>query len=359
MQTIYDEVTPESIKREMLSELKESGAAIDVREGSYSDILISQAAYQNWKLYQKIPELLLAAVPDETSGHYIDAKASDVGMSRTKGTKATVQVKFSGMDGVGIPEGTALYVPGSGLRFTTTAAVTIAGGAAVVAAEASEIGADYNVGPNTVTSMSINITGVSNVTNPEGATGGTDDESDVDFYRRLKERFSIPSSSGNAADYVRWAKETPGIGYAACVPLWNGPGTVKVVVGSPSKQPVDSAVTAECAAHIEALRPVGAAVTVVSAEILTIHITATVLTDGGSLTAIEQELTAAVSELLSSIPFASGETIRYSRLLSLLLVCEHVLDYKSFLVNGGQSNLALSTNQVPVVGKVTVSAGGG
>ena len=143
----YDELTPESIKVSMLSDLQVGGADISTREGSYANTLVSVAAYQLFKLYQQFPSLLHMVFPDETSGEYIDKNAAQVGMTRTPGTKATVGVTFTGADGTYIAAGTALYAPESGLQFLTTEDATIANGSATAAAEAVEVsGTDRRAG---------------------------------------------------------------------------------------------------------------------------------------------------------------------------------------------------------------------
>lgn len=68
----YDELTPESIKASMLSDLTAKGVDVSIREGSYANTLVSVAAYQLFKMYQQFPSLLHMAFPDETSGEYID-----------------------------------------------------------------------------------------------------------------------------------------------------------------------------------------------------------------------------------------------------------------------------------------------
>ena len=70
----YDELTPEAIKESMLSDLAAKGVDISTREGSYTNTLVSVAAYQLFKMYQQFPSLLHMVFPDETSGEYIDKK---------------------------------------------------------------------------------------------------------------------------------------------------------------------------------------------------------------------------------------------------------------------------------------------
>ena len=113
----YDELTPESIKASMLSDLTAKGVDVSIREGSYANTLVSVAAYQLFKMYQQFPSLLHMAFPDETSGEYIDKNAAQIGMVRAAGKKATVEIAFTGTEGTYIAAGTALYAPESGLQF--------------------------------------------------------------------------------------------------------------------------------------------------------------------------------------------------------------------------------------------------
>ena len=156
----YDDITPEIIKSKMLQDLTVKGAKVETREGSYANTLVSVAAYQLFKLYQQFPSLLSMAFPDENSGEYIDKAAAQIGMSRTPGKTATVVVTFSGTDGTFIPAETSLYAPESGLQFLTVDDVTIADGTASVTAVAAEVGADYNLPAQSITSMYVNVVGV-------------------------------------------------------------------------------------------------------------------------------------------------------------------------------------------------------
>ena len=62
------EATPESLKAEMAARLAEKGLDVDTREGSYTDLLFSEAAYQIYKGLSYHQTLLAAAVPSPESG---------------------------------------------------------------------------------------------------------------------------------------------------------------------------------------------------------------------------------------------------------------------------------------------------
>lgn len=352
----YDALTPESIKASMLADLNAKGVDVSTREGSYANTLVSVTAYQLFKLYQQFPSLMHMVFPDETSGEFIDKNAAQIGMTRAAGKKATVEVTFTGTDGIFIAADTALYAPESGLQFRTTADTTIVGGVATALAEAAEVGADYNLPAGSITAMYVNVAGVAHVTNAAAATGGTDEESDADFYARYHLRRTLPITSGNKNHYITWATEVAGVSYASCVPLWNGNGTVKVIIGGADRGPVDETIRLACYDHIEAERPIGATVTVVSVARREIALAATVtLVAGYSTEDVKNQLTAAVSELLANQPFGETVTVPFSRFLACLLQCPGVADYSAYTVGGGTAAVTLNAEDAAVVGTVTIS----
>lgn len=354
--SVFEDRTPEVIKAEILTALTESGVEIDTREGSYTNILLSQVAYALWQHSQLLAGLLPIVFPGPDSGEYLDKHAAQLGMVRQPGTKARAEVTFVGTDGTVIAAGTAVYAPDSGLRYLTLEEATIADETAVATVEAESIGADYNVPAGSITSMAVNVPGVDDLANLEAAAGGSDPESDVDLYTRIHDRLSLPITSGNPNHYIQWAKEVAGVSYASCIPLWAGNGTVKVVIAGADKGPVDEDIRSACAAHIEEERPIGATVTVVSVTESEIALTAAVtLVEGSSTTDVTNQLTAAVSALLTGQAFGQAVTIPYSRFLACLLQCEGVADYSTFTVAGGTAAVQIAAETVPVVGSVSVT----
>lgn len=350
----YDDLTPESIKASMLADLEVKGASIDIREGSYANTLVSVAAYQLWKMYQQFPSLLSMAFPDEDAGEYIDKNAAQIGMVRLPGKKATVPITFTGSDGTYIPAGTSLYAPESGLQYLTVEDASISGGTATVLAEAAEIGADYNLPAGYITSMYVNVSGVLTVNNGTAATGGVNEESDADFYARYHDRRTLPITSGNVNHYITWATEVTGVAYANCVPLWNGNGTVKVVIAGADRGPVDETIRTACADYIEENRPIGATVTVVSVREREIPLAATVtLVEGYTVDQAMDQLEAAVNKLLASQKFGATVSIPYSRFLACLLQCPAVADYSLFTVDGGTHAVTINAEDAAVVGAIT------
>jgi len=294
--------------------------------------------------------------PGTDSGEYLDLHAAQIGMTRQPGTKATVTVTFTGTDGTEIPQKTAVCTE-SGLRFLTEEDAVLSGGAASVLAEAEETGATYNVSAGSIDQLAVNLAGVTGVTNSSAGEGGTDPESDADLYARYHERMAAPIASGNANHYVMWAKEVAGVAHAACLPLWNGNGTVKVVLGGSDRGPVGDSVVSACQAHLEEQAPIGATVTAASVTTKQIQMTAAVTLESGyTAEGVTAQLRQAVTKLLDALPFGAALNVPYSRFLACLLQCDGVLDYSTCTVNGGTGAVVLAAGESPAVGTVTVTA---
>ena len=355
---ISSEVTPESVKAELVSRIAASGLDVDTREGSYTDLIYSEAAYQIYKAWQQFQVLLAAAVPGENSGPYLDYFAKQYGMTRTPAAVAHVTLTFTGEDGAVIPAGT-VCLTASGLRFITDQAAVVAEGTASAPATAELAGANYNVAAGTVTRFLVTIPGVTDVTNQAPGEGGADQESDAAFYARIHTKLSKPVASGNAYYYEQLARETPGVGQAKTIPLWDGPGTVKVVVASEDKQPVDELVVTQAQQIMDEGRIIGADVTVVSAQALEITVSATCTLEGGvQPVAVETELSGRLEEMFAAMDFGADEPVRYNQVALRLLSCQGVADYADLKVNGVAANVVKTVEQVPVLGTVTITAGG-
>ncbi|WP_050698658.1 baseplate J/gp47 family protein [Anaeromassilibacillus senegalensis] len=347
---MYEEKTYEAIKADILSSMSNE---LDKREGSYTNDIISPVSLEISKVYESINAVIPIAFVDEVSGEYLERRCAEYGIERKPGTKAKATVTLTGSNGTTVAKGTVLLsMPG--LEYLTIAAATIANGTAQVEAEAAEIGSEYNADAGNIDRLASSISGITGVSSGK-AEGGTDRETDKALYGRLCDVLQNPSAGGNLYDYKRWAEEVNGVGRAKVLPLNNGPGTVGIIIVDQNMRPVGTEITADCKAHIEDRRPVGAAVTVVSARALTINVLAQVKTDGSvGAAAIKAEFTAAVGKYLDELAFVKNEIV-YNRVSYILLGMQGVTDYVTLTVNSGKANISLDTDQVPVLGNVGVT----
>lgn len=167
--------------------------------------------------------------------------------------------------------------------------------------------------------------------------------------------FDAYATSGNANHYKLWSLEVAGVGDVKVFPLWNGAGTVKVVIIDSNKQPASSEIVNAVTTYIEENRPIGANVTVQSASALNINITATIVRDSNYTT--EQVLTnvsTKITSYLKSIAFKQSY-VSYAQIGSLILDSEGVLDYSNLTVNGGTSNITIGDEQVAILGQVVLN----
>lgn len=349
---MFETLTLEQIKADIISRLSVSN--LDTREGSFVNDLISAVAYKIWTAYQSLDAIVPIAYVDETSGDYIDKRAAEYGITRKVGTKATAVLTVSGTDGTGIPSG-KVFVTADGYQFVTNADATIVGGTASVTATASTVGAASNVSAGTITGQLKNLNGVTSVTNTAAATGGADAETDAALVARLYSFLQNTATSGNAAHYNQWALAVEGVGAAKVTPTWNGAGTVKVLVVGGDREPVDTAIVAKCAENIEANRPIGATVTVVSAVGRSVNVAATIAIDSTTTkAAVQTAFTTALDEYLKGIAF-SKYTLIFNRIANMLMDIDGVTDYSALTVNGGTANIVIGADEVPILGTVVIS----
>lgn len=345
---MFEDLTAEKIKAEILSQISD----LDTREGSYLDNLISPVSYELWKYYMQLNAMLPIMFVDDTSGQYIDKRAAEYAIYRKPGEKATVTMTFTGTDGTVIPEGKA-FLTESGLQFTTTKSVTIFGGTAKVLAEAELPGEAYNVREGEITLQLQPLYGLQSFTNTAGA-GGMDQESDESLVSRLYDYLQKKPTSGNVNHYLMWAKETPGVGNAKVFPLWNGNGTVKVVIVDQENNPAGEDVVEACQQHIEAERPIGAQVTVVSAQKLVVNVETTVeMEETTDTQTVQRQLTQALADYFETVAFQKTELV-YHRIAYMVLDIPGVVDFTSMTLNGGTENIPVGDEQILTVGTVVV-----
>ena len=345
---------------------------IDKSEGSYIYDALAAAAVEMAQMKIDMQNFLARGFASTTFDEYLDYRVEEHGLTRKGAVKATGTVTFTGTSGTVIPSGTVVATPAdpmltvAAIEFVTTAAVTIpAGGSVSATIQASVAGEDGNVLAGTITVMGTYISGVSAVTNASATTGGTDIESDAALLARYLTKVQNPGTSGNKADYKNWALEVAGVGDAQVIPLWNGNGTVKVVLIDDDGAPVSSTIVDAVQAYIsptsgtgEGEAPIGATVTAAAATAVNINVTATIIRTGTkTLAEIKTAFETALINYLTSIAFSDDTTVRYVRIGSMLLDTTGVQDYtpSSLLVNTGTANITISAGQVAVKGTVTLS----
>ena len=348
---MYENQTFEKILQRLLDQVPSD---VQKSEGSFIYDALAPAALELAQAYVQLDNTLKLGFAPTSSGQYLDHRAVEHGLQRKPATQASGRVTISGTAGSIIPAGSIFSTVG-GLRFLSSAeAVIDDSGQTTAAILAGEAGKAGNVPADTIIRTPVALTGVTSVTNPLPTAGGTDEEGDADLLNRLLTKVREPATSGNISHYKQWALEVPGVGDARVLPLWNGPGTVKVVAIDANKQPVTTQLIQAVADHIAQARPIGADVTVESASGLNIDVAAAVtLLPGAVISDVGNRFHQALDSYLRRIAFQQAY-VSYAQVGTLILDIPGVMDYTSLTLNGGTANIAVSDTQVAVKGTVNL-----
>lgn len=347
----------------------------DTREGSFFWTATTGGIREDARIY----DLMGSEVP--ASGHplwawesYLDDVAEVVKVFRLPATYADGEVTFEGTDGTDIPAGTttealAAEPGGDAPEFQVSTGGTIGDDAPgevtlpVTATVAGEIG---NVGPGAVSVLSTPITGVT-VNNADPIEGGTETESDPALRARVLARYGGGSGAANVEWYEQRALEEPGVGRVTVIPLWDGPGTVKVVVTTADGDPVGAGVLASLQERLDPAAepaegqgeaPVGPEVTVETAAALAVVIAALIEFEsgysldgtGGTVTlALRDLITDAIVRYIESV--GPGEEIVLNQVIGRITSITGVHDVSGVTINGVAANVTVDDDpaQVPQV----------
>lgn len=178
-------------------------------------------------LYGFIDWLARQLFYDTAEGEYLERWCSIWGIARKAAAAATGTATFTVQAGAAIPTGTMLQAL-DGVQYETTADAVVAGlsATAPIAAVVPAVAGNRDAGQ--ALSLVSPIFGVQPTAIAGALSGGADVEPDEELRARLLERIQQPPQGGAENDYIRWAKEVPGVTRAWCYPQELGAGTVTV-----------------------------------------------------------------------------------------------------------------------------------
>lgn len=355
---IVPAITSEEIIARMKADLKNKANKI---EGSFASDNIQAVGKEMASLYGRINYLNDMHYTETAEGEWLDKDGYEHGVDRKKATSATGQVTFYGQNGINIPAGT--IVSGGGRDYTTTEYVTISGGQATSKVIAVNTGAIGNVDANVIQSFE-DLQGVVNsVVNLEAIKGGTDEESDEDYRERILLKKRYPGTSGNQYHYMHWAMEVEGVGRVKVFPLWEGAGTVKVSILDSNQKSANEELIEKVKTHIdgdaerdgEALAPIGALLTVSTAEELKLNIEGHISVRADSYASPELIAEAFKTELQlyidREISYKQNK-LTVAKIIDILYGVEGVEDIEELTVNSSVDTIRIADEQILTVESV-------
>jgi uncharacterized phage protein gp47/JayE len=273
-------------------------------------------------LYGYLDWLASQLLIDTAESEILERHASIWGVARKAASRAIGIATFATNVGAVIPLGTRLQAF-DGVEYETTAEGTAIAATLDLAIQAIDAGAAGNRTTGQMLTLTSPVAGVQASATAGELSGGADPETDTALRARLLARIQAPPHGGAEADYVAWALEVAGVTRAWVYPAELGLGTVTVrfVRDDDASLIPDAAEVAAVQAHIDALRPVTAALTVVAPVAVPLNLTIAVTPDTSTVrSAVQAELadllrreaepggTILISHIREAISLAAGET---------------------------------------------------
>lgn len=303
-----------------------------------------------------------------TENEYVDKHALIFGVKRRSEVKASGEITITGKTGTTIPKGT-IVLSRTGIKYETLAVALIGSDdKAKARIQALVGGITGNCGIGDIVAFEIADTNIYTVTNEEAITGGFDIESNESLIARAEEKIMRPAHSGNENDYKQWAKEVEGVGKVDVIPVWNGGGTVKVIISDYDYNVANQELVEAVKNRIEQAdgRPIGADVTVVSYTKYALDIVATIkIASGYDIETIKQNVIADIKKgiINNTIQYTSNSKttiVSIGKIGAIILSVDGVLDYTSLSVNGETTgNLEVPRDKIVILNNVNLIEGRG
>lgn len=247
-------------------------------------------------------------------------------------------------------------------QYAATESVTLPQtGTADVKVQCTEAGVVGNTPVGTITEFPKTITGINAVTNATEFSNGFEEEGRDSLLERYYLAIRNPGTSGNVAHYTQWALSVSGVGAVKVKPLWNGNGTVKLVILDTNKDPADAQLITDVSDYVETQRPIGANVTVVAPTELSIDINADVtIKTGYTLNQVKNTIESLVTAYFEETAFVD-QTIYYAKVGNIIFNAEGVsnLNYSTFTLNSAKNDIILldsnTVTQIAKLGTLTIA----
>lgn len=341
--------TKDQILERLMSDIDDK---YDKTVGSFMYDTQKPRAIEDEKIYARIDKIADRAFVKTATGDDLKEKLREVAIEMRTATYSKGTVTITGNPGDIVNAGTK--VMSDKLFFTITAKGTLGEtGTVDVAAICDTPGSAGNIPAGSIKSFPVSA-GFTSVTNNEPFTGGYDAETEEEAKERYYALAKKPPTSGNKYHYESWAMEVSGVGAAKCIPKWNGPGTVKVLIIDQDREEADADLINAVAEHIEEERPVGPTITVVSATPLPINVNANlILQSGYTVAAVKETIESEINSYLKDIAFEQ-DYVSLAHIGRSILGINGIVDYENLTINGGISNIDIAEDEVPTLGVVTV-----
>ena len=352
---MYESQTFDVILKRMLDRVSSS---LGKREGSIIYDAIAPTANELQNAYIKLDIMIDESYADTASRYYLIKRAAERGLVPYSATKAVVKGEFN----VSVPIGARFSL--EDLNYIVREKLS----EQVFKLECEQEG----VKPNSYLGTLIPIEYIEGLTKAEITEiliPGEDEEDTEHFRQRYFDSLDSQAFGGNQRDYKEKTEAISGVGSVKVYPVWNGGGTVKLVITNSENKKPSSTLVEQVQTAIDpvqnqgkglGLAPIGHVVTVQGVTETTVNITTKITyQDDWNWSAIEGYVNSTIDEYFAQLnaDWADNENIvvRISQIESALLGVTGVLDITGTTLNGADQNLVVDADSIPKRGTVSAS----
>lgn len=324
--------------------------SFDKRQGSIIYDALAPCCVELAQMYVTLAATYDQVFIDTAVGDALDALVKQNGLTRKEATKAIRKGEFNMVVPIGsrFSDGTNSYIVISNIEGTNDSRL-----------QCEQAGSVGNTYYGSLTPISF-ITGLTKAELTDIIDLGDDTETDEDLRVRYMEAVTAPQFGGNVSDYQNKVKSLVGVGGCKVIPIWNGGGTVKLIITNSQYGVPDSSLISEVQQAVDptqdqtgiGIAPIGHIVTVVGAEALNIKVTATfTLQAGTNPSDIQDSVNEVIDNYFNSLARGWDKEqnliVRISQIETRLLGISGVLDITNTKINNGTANISLDSDQIP------------
>lgn len=356
---MYEDVTYELILDRMLDRVLAQNPNIDTREGSIIYNALAPAAVELQNMYIQLDTILNESFADTQTRDYLIKRCAERGVNVEPATHAVRQGEF-------VPSTLEIEV---GARFSLNLlnyVVTEKISNGIYKLQCETAGYDGNVESGALIPIEY-IEGLETATLTEVLVPGEDEEDTEHLRQRYYDSLNSQAFGGNITDYKEKTNSLDGVGGVKVYPVWNGGGTVKlVIINSDFEKPSEVLVSnvqtiidpTQNQGNGVGIAPIGHIVTVLGCNETVVNVaTRITFQEGWNWEALkpyaEQAIDDYFKELASEWASLDNIIVRISQIEIRLLNLTGVLDIADTTLNGVAHNLTVEADNIPKRGNVT------
>lgn len=344
-------MTYEEILQRMLDRVPNN---IDKREGSIIYNALAPAAVELAQMYIEVERILNEGFADTASREYLIKRAAERGITPYPATSAIVKGEFN----IDVPIGSRFSL--DDLNYVVVEKIE----PGIFKLQCETSGSKANGYLGTLIPVEY-IEGLTTAEVTEILVPGEDEEETEAFRERYFRSFDPESYGGNIADYKQKTKSIPGVGGVKVYPVWNGGGTVKLVIINSEYQKPSSELVDQVQTIIDPVQnqgmglgvaPIGHVVTVEGVKERVVNISTNITyQQGWQWEDIKPYIEGAIDEYFLELIKEWEDVdiiIRISQIETRILGIEGVIDVGNTEINGVAENLVLESDEIPIRGEI-------